>query len=337
MISAPALFRPPHPLDRMRRLAYATLALLAACVLSIGTALIFFDPPRPPPLDSIAAPFVTMDYSRLPATLRYAARDGAQLAYRAYPAPGAAADGPVAVLVHGSSGSGRGMHAMAEYLQGAGISAYTLDMRGHGESGPRGDIPYIGQLEDDLEDFVARVLAGRSNTALVGHSSGGGFALRFAAGGRQKLFSRYVLFAPYLGYDAPTVRPANQAWVNVSVPRIVALSVLGSFGEKRLGHLPVVRFAVTPAREQYQTPWYSFRLWASFQAHRDFRADIRAAAQRLDVIVGSNDELFDAAAFAPLFAGLRPATTVTVLPGLTHMTLTTMPAGAQALAELLKR
>ena len=321
----------------MRRLAYATLALLAAGLLLIGAALTLFDPPRPPRLEVIATPFASMDDSRLPATSRYTARDGAQLAYRAYPAPGAAADGPVAVLVHGSSGSGRGMHAMAEHLQGAGISAYTLDMRGHGESGPRGDVAYIGQLEDDLEDFARQVLAGRSNTALVGHSSGGGFALRVAASARQKLFGRYVLLAPYLGYDAPTVKPANQAWVNVSVPRIVALSVLGSVGEQRLGHLSVVRFAIDPAREQYLTPWYSYRMWASFQAHRDFRADIRAATQRLDVIVGAGDELFEPAAFAPLFAGLRPATTVTVLPALTHITLITTPAGAQALAELLKR
>ena len=36
----------------------------------------------------------------------------------------------------------------------AGCETYAVDIRGHGGSGTRGDITYIGQLEDDLADLV---------------------------------------------------------------------------------------------------------------------------------------------------------------------------------------
>ena len=43
---------------------------------------------------------------------------------------------------------------MAKGFAAAGYTAYALDIRGHGASGTKGHIAYIGQLEDDMEDFV---------------------------------------------------------------------------------------------------------------------------------------------------------------------------------------
>ena len=40
-------------------------------------------------------------------------------------------------------------------LAAHGVETFAVDMRGHGTSGTRGDIGYVGQLEDDLADFVA--------------------------------------------------------------------------------------------------------------------------------------------------------------------------------------
>ncbi|MGA7328454.1 MAG: alpha/beta fold hydrolase [Rhodomicrobium sp.] len=59
------------------------------------------------------------------------------------------------VLIHGSSDDGSGMHPLAKALRDAGSSVYVPVLRGHGNSGRRGDIDYVGQLEDDLTDFVA--------------------------------------------------------------------------------------------------------------------------------------------------------------------------------------
>ena len=94
-------------------------------------------------------------------------------------------------------------------LAARGVETYAVDIRGHGASGTRGDIAYLGQLEDDLADFVAvvRKTVPTAPLTLLGHSAGGGFALRVAASPIQGLFARTVLLAPYLGYNArPTGR-----------------------------------------------------------------------------------------------------------------------------------
>lgn len=158
-------------------------------VIAVGIVLIASAPNSPPVMEAIAAPFRTMNFMTLPSVSYYSARDGAKLAYRVYPATSAK---QAVVLVHGSTAGSSSMHALAEFLQGNGIDVYALDMRGHGESGRRGDIEYIGQLEDDLEDFMKQLFINRKDVTLVGLSSGGGFVLRFAAGSRQQLFDRYV-------------------------------------------------------------------------------------------------------------------------------------------------
>ena len=130
-------------------------------------------------------------------------------------------------MVHGSSGSSGGtIHALAQALAARGVETYALDIRGHGASGTRGDIGYVGQLEDDLADFVAvvRKTVPSAPLTLIGHSSGGGFALRVAGSPIQNLFARTVLLAPYLGYDAPTNRPNSGGWASADIPRILALT-----------------------------------------------------------------------------------------------------------------
>src|SRR3546814_16323875 len=74
------------------------------------------------------------------------------------------------------------MHILARALQSMPDppTVYALDIRGHGQSGPlRGDIAYVGQLEDDLADFLAasRIDHPAAQWTLIGFSSGGGFTL----------------------------------------------------------------------------------------------------------------------------------------------------------------
>ena len=105
------------------------------------------------------------------------------------------------------------MNATALTLAKAGFVAVAVDTRGHGASGSRGDIGYVGQLEDDLADLVAHLRADYTTArlTLVGHSSGGGFVLRVAAAPVGASFDRFVLLAPYLGYRAPTNRAVGRA------------------------------------------------------------------------------------------------------------------------------
>jgi pimeloyl-ACP methyl ester carboxylesterase len=285
-------------------------------------------------MESIAAPFRSMDFSKLPPLSHYTARDGAKLAYRAYIAP---QPKQTVVLIHGSSGASISMHALAGYLQGQEMAVYVPDMRGHGDSGSKGDIAYIGQLEDDLEDFVNQVLKGKQDATLVGFSAGGGFALRFAGSSRQKLFAHYVLLAPFLRYDAPTTRSNNGEWAKASVPRIIGLSLLGSIGEKWFGHLPVLAFAVDAKTAQYQTVTYSYRLWSNFGPHYNYKADMEAAKQPLTVMVGKNDELFYPQRYLPVFASSQPHAEIIIVPDVGHITLTSNKAGWKAVAEQVSR
>jgi alpha-beta hydrolase superfamily lysophospholipase len=122
---------------------------------------------------------------------------------------------------------------MAKGFAAADYAVYALDIRGHGKSGAKGHIGYLGQLEDDIEDFVQSIKLAWPST-LVGFSSGGGFVLRFAGSPRQKLFSNYLLLSPWIGQDAVTSRPSSGGWVSVGVPRIIAISLLNAMGVRAL-------------------------------------------------------------------------------------------------------
>src|SRR5450432_4806905 len=226
------------------------LGLVGATALLL-TALIAAPLVPPPELRSISQARASVDYSALPAVERFQARDGTMLGFRHYPASGPAA-GRAAIVIHGSSGSsGTAIHALSGALAAHGVETFAVDIRGHGASGTRGDIGYVGQLEDDLADFVAVV---RKTTpavplTLIGHSAGGGFALRVAGSPLQSLFARTVLLAPYLGYNAPTNRPHSGGWANPDIPRFIGITALRSIGVDCCEALPVLAYAV-PANSQ---------------------------------------------------------------------------------------
>jgi alpha-beta hydrolase superfamily lysophospholipase len=221
------------------------------------------------------------------------------------------------------------MHVMAKSFAAAGYAAYALDIRGHGQSGAKGHIAYIGQLEDDMEDFVHAIKLAQPST-LVGFSSGGGFVLRFTGSAKQKLFSNYLLLTPFISQDAATSRPDSGGWASVGVPRIIAISFLNGFGVHGFNDLPVIRFALTKENAKFLTPEYSFALAQNFRPERDYQANIRAVRQPLRLLVGQNDEVFYADKFASLFKTAGKDVPVTLLPGIDHISLTLDPAALQA-------
>lgn len=274
---------------------------------------------RLPPLPSLAQAAQRGDFSRLPTLSFWPARDGTALAYRAYAPLGEARR--VAVLVHGSSGDGRNMHRVGLALAARGVAAYALDMRGHGASGRRGDVDYVGQLDDDLADVVGvlqRLHPGLP-LAMVGLSSGGGFTLRTAAGPLGEVFDRFVMLAPMLHHKAPTARPLSGGWARPNLPRIVGLTILERLGLRWFQHLPVLQFALPPEAAADRTLTYSYRLQRSFRPHDDYQADLRAVRRPGTVIVGERDEIFRADQYPPLLAAFQPLLAVRVLPGLTHL------------------
>ena len=231
------------------------LALIGVAAVTI--ALMLASPLRAPaPLASIHEGAVRIDAAGAPDLSRYQARDGTWLAYRLYPASNGATD-RIAILAHGSSAQSIEMHQIATALAGVGVTAVAVDIRGHGASGTRGDIAYPGQLDDDLADLIAelRKAAPAARLSLIGHSAGGGFALRIAAGPLEQEFDRFVLLSPYLGYRAPTNRPAEGPglWASPDMPRIVATLLLSRLGIDWPQSLPAIAFANVPEARMFVT------------------------------------------------------------------------------------
>lgn len=299
----------------------AVLIPLALMTIAIAAAL-WLGGPRPiAPMASINEPFAKVDFSAVPPNSRFTARDGAQLAWLHYPPVNPGSATRRIVLVHGSSARGRSMHPMAQALAAAGFDVAALDLRGHGDSGERGHIAYIGQLEDDLEDFM-QTQAWPGPTSLLGFSSGGGFVLRFAADQRAPLFDRYLLLSPFLHQASPTKRPGNDDWVSIGLPRIVALSILNSLGITAFNHLPTLRFGLNEVAREQLTEQYDHSLATNFRPHNDYAQDIRRIQRPLRIVAGTDDELFDAALFTSVFKEAGHAVPVTLVPGVNHMGLT---------------
>jgi len=325
----------------------AAVAVLAAAVVTLAVA---YGGPSPiAALDSINEPFKYLDYSALPKVRRYEARDGATLAYRHYASGPATTTGTApgrrVVLVHGSSASSRSLHPMAQALAAAGYTVDALDVRGHGDSGTRGYLGtsgangkggkeskggYIGQLEDDMADFM-RAVPHTGPSTLIGFSAGAGFVLRFSASPQASLFDRYVLLSPFL-LQAPSNRPNSGGWASVGVPRIVALTVLNKLGITTWNDLPVTQFALNDEAKKFLTPSYSYALATNFGAHLDYANDIRRAPKTLKLIAGVEDELMFADRYAATFADAGNAVPITLVPGANHMGLT---LNASALATVV--
>lgn len=316
------------------RFAWRGLALLGIFAL-VMAALIAVPVKRPPMLASISDGVKAADRSNLPSPRTFQARDGSTLIYRHYPAEGTAVG--AAILIHGSSGSSVAVHPLARVLAARGIATYAPDMRGHGGSGTRGDIGYLGQLDDDLADMVARIRAGGQTgpISLIGHSSGGGFALRIAGSNIQNLFAQSFLLAPWLGTTSVSSRDNAGGWASPNLPRIIALSVLRGLGIACCDSLPVIAFAVPPDSARYLTAEYSMRLLTNFGATRDYRSDLNAAKAPITVIGAADDDLMFAGKYAEAVSGTSAKIEVKVLDNAGHMAVVSEPSVMARVADIV--
>jgi len=312
------------------------LAAVGALALVL-TAMIATPLKYPGELRSVAEAARSVDRSTMPELERFSARDGTNLAYRHYPARGASV-GKIAIVVHGSSGSSPAVHALADALAARGVETYAPDMRGHGGSGTRGDVGYLGQLDNDLEDLVALVRKAKPNEpiTLLGHSAGGGFALRIASSPIGDRFARAVLLAPYLGYDAPTNRPDSGGWASPDIPRLLALRALRGLGIDCCEALPTLAFAVPPNSKEILASTYSYRLMSNF-ATRGYKADFAAATIPMALFAGADDELMLSDKYADAVHAVAPKTDVKLIDGVDHMGIVGSPKAVAVVADDVAR
>lgn len=311
-------------------LKWLLIAIGAAALLIV--AMVATPLKRLPELRSISETARAVDRSNMPALERFSARDGTQLAYRHYP-PQGPAGGKVAILVHGSSGSSAAVHALAVALAAHGVDTYAPDIRGHGGSGTRGDIAYLGQLDDDMADFVALIRKTSSDPiTLLGHSAGGGFALRIASSPIRDQFVRTILLAPYLGYDAPTNRPQSGGWASADIPRFLGLAALRKLGIDCCELLPTLAFAVPANSASILVPTYSYRLMRSF-ATRGYLSDLAGVTKPLTLITGADDELMLAGKYADAVHAVLPSAEVKLIDGVNHMGLVSVSKAVDEIAD----
>ncbi len=322
----------------MTSLGLGVAGLLLAGAATFGAVIALSSPGDLPRLlagDSLPG-FDKWNKAEIPEVRQVTARDGAPLTYRLYEG----AKDRAVVLVHGSSGTSISMHKLAQALQAAGATVYSISLRGHGGSGTTiGDTSYKRQLDDDLVDFVqtAGLSGPKIHRTLMGFSSGGGFALRTASGSDRAIFDDYLAISPFIAQDSPTSRPASGGWVSVAVPRAVALSILDGFGLPWFQGLPVVHFATAAEPSVNRTPVYSFRLSAGLQLVRNWRGALAGIDRPTMVVVGAKDELFYADRYKALFAELNPRIAVTVEPGFGHLDMITDPKACAAVARLWRQ
>ncbi len=265
---------------------------------------------------------VTADMARAEMALEtVAARDGERLS--AWSLSSEQADVPLLVMVHGSGWHGGQFKGLAARLEGA-ADMLAVNLRGHFNGpGERGDIAYMGQLEDDLADLIAAKRKPDQEVVLLGHSSGGGLVVRFAGGAHGGMIDKAVLLAPFLKHNAPTTRENSGGWAHVLLRRVIGLSMLNAARIHALDHLTVIQFAMPKAvregpRGGEATLAYSWRLNQSYAPRGDYLADVAALPDFL-LIAGKEDESFVAQGYEPLLAPVNENGQYHVLDGVTHL------------------
>lgn len=267
----------------------------------------------------------------------YAMRDGTRLPVTRVAEQGSESM-PLVVMVHGSGWHGGQFDRLAWALRDvAEVRAITL--RGHGaDPVRRGDVDYIGQLEDDLADLVADA-EGRK-LVMLGHSSGGGLVIRFAGGVHGQKLHHAVLLAPFLKYNAPPMRENSGGWAVPLGRRLIGLSMLNLARITAFNHLTAIQFnmprqVLDGPHGHMATLAYSFRLNTSYAPRNDYLDDI-AKLPAFTLIAGREDEAFKSELYEPTMTPANFGGRYLLLDGVGHLDVVTAPATEAAIREVLR-
>jgi non-heme chloroperoxidase len=252
--------------------------------------------------------------------VQFTMRDGIPLAARYFPGESQ----QVILMLHGVTGNSRLFNEPAGMIRAAtDASIYTLDLRGHGDSGGvRGSVDYVGQYEDDVADTITaiRTMHPDHDLFVLGYSMGGAIALRHAAQNNETV-DGYVLVAPNLGQDAPTANtgevpeppPGVEPFFSLHIPRIIGLAMYEQLGIRAFREQPVMFFNLPhPFVNAYS---YSAMMNST---PADYRAAFAAIDQPLLVIVGSEDETMMAQAFPAMLDAVAPNSELRIVSGENH-------------------
>lgn len=275
------------------------------------------------PFDNASLDFGTMTRIAVDEPLaHFRARDGQLLGFRMFRAADRSA--PLVVIVHGSGWHGQAYQTLARHLCGGGFNVAVPDLRGHGPAPlRRGDVDYIGQLEDDLDDFIEHLRVPGQMVVLTGHSSGGGLVIRYCGAKHRSKVDAAILMSPFLKYDAPTMRRRSGGWARPLTRRIIGLSMLNALGFTALNGSVVLEFnfprtVLAGPLGATATTAYSHRLYVSYAPRSSFGRDISALPDFL-VVAGVEDEAFLAREFEPTMKRHSDKGEYALLDGIGHL------------------
>ncbi len=269
-------------------------------------------------------------YEALPPLQEFQARDGEKLSFRFYDSD---EKEKVAILFHGSSAHGEYLHPLAERLRSA-AQVFVPNLRGHyGSGSKRGDCNYIGQLEDDVADLIERHGLRGKKIYIVGHSSGGGLAIRLAGGLYGNWIQRFILLSPAIP-TAPTMRQGTAGgWAKISLWKIICLSLLNSFKMRFLNHAKVISFnRPKETCDGTETLSYSFNLNLSYHPRLPYKTDIAALKNRSITIIGSDDEANDPLQY-PKVMDDPESLSIRVIPSVKHLEIANHPAALETVLQ----
>ena len=149
--------------------------------------------------------------------------------------------------------AGGGLYGNASYQWVAkklqekyGIGCYIFDLRGHGYSeGIRGDAPSMERVWQDTQESIELVkqLHQKAKVYLVGHSSGAGLLINYAAYSKNKLEEGYVFLAPYLGPKSEAAKDAQGEYSSFVKKARIWVYILGAiFPQSCVTHFKAIIF-----------------------------------------------------------------------------------------------
>ena len=250
------------------------------------------------------------------------------------------------VLIHGSGWHSMQYAGMANYLIENDLGhVVTPDLRGHGINPERrGDIDYVGQLEDDIAAVIVDLKSKHdvSQVVIMGHSSGGGLAIRLAGGKYGNIADGWVLFAPFIKHDAPTARPDAGGWAYPLLGRIIGLSMLNNIGITWFNNLTAIQFNMPQFVREGEfghtaTLAYSFRLNTSYAPRSEYTKDLAQMTKPMLLLAGNKDEAFQYDAYESTLSPHVHDGEYHILDNLGHIDLVSDKRTYQKLANWIEK
>lgn len=251
--------------------------------------------------------------AKLPSLQYIEARDRSKIYFRYYPAN----SNKIVVLLHGVAEDSKYLFRLAEYISKNNIAkVFTPNLRGYGEKVERrGDVNYIGQIEDDLGDFLKWISTKNPNNQIIlgGHSLGGASTLRFSDSPYEHFVDGYIFISPYIE-SAPYIKKMHS---KVSYLNFTLLTTLEKLKIRKFHYRKV--YTSYKDKKLYhggEAIQLSYRL-AMSRNPKNYKEKIEAIEKPSLAIVGGEDELYHVENFEEVFRN-NPNFMTKVLPNINH-------------------